>query len=319
MERRNMARALCCAAAFSVVGAAADVMPALASGYGQGNFDGSNQVGVVNNSISGYSPAPAITATTSAGVAKFNYAFDVHRYAGRNHVAFDQAIDLDLVLRVRHITAISGQNDPGIPTGDPKLPAAPNTCDSSHPFGPPFAECGLLTNFRDVTDESVPSATIDGAQGTEKAFHVHLDALPSDTTDADAAAQKQSLSFAIQVPECGYYEVDTGRTVPSSDDQFGNFAVLTAGYVRATPCAAAVVTTTTTSSASTTSRSTGSVSAVSTSTSSAAGAVAAVAVTPPNTGSIRDQARFLTALALVALGLVLSGMAARLRRRPDRS
>jgi hypothetical protein len=203
----------------------ATAAPARAAGYGQGNFDEggvyANHVGVVGapDGPTGYTPAPGIT-DTSAGPATVNYDFTVHRYTGKNHVSYQQAIDIPLKVNVKYLNAISDglDNPTNFAHGDPQMVGQPPISPA-----PPYTEAYLLANYKLLTESTSSTQNV----------ALHLDALPVGATDADAFAETEAFTLQLTIPNCGYYELDSGV---ADSAQFNGFAVLTTGMVRAPYC-----------------------------------------------------------------------------------
>jgi hypothetical protein len=190
-----------------------------ASGFGQGNYDAANAIGVdTPPGVTGYTPAPT-ALDGSSGSVTVNYTFTVHRYTGKNHVPFNQAIHVPLIVRAQKITAITGITDPGLVDGDPGLGNTAGTTGN-----PPFSEAFLLSTpeFKNVV-ESPGSVTI----SPSSTFSVDFPAV------SEEQDQTVTENFTFTIHDCGYYELDTGNTAP---DQFNNFAVLTTADVRINGC-----------------------------------------------------------------------------------
>jgi hypothetical protein len=200
MRRQTVGRLLSACAGIALAAGLFNISDALASGFGQGNFNDSGEVGT--SGANGYSPAPAIL-DTSGGPVTITYAFTVHRFTGPGHVPYTQAIDLDLSLRVRHILAIEGVKDPGLAAGDPGLPAA---------AGHPAWDEAFLNAHAPQLDSSVITTTVVPSHD----FGVHFPALPAKTTNAEAAKQSKDLSFQVTIPRCGYFEIETGSFVANT-------------------------------------------------------------------------------------------------------
>src|SRR5258708_29345663 len=162
MRRETVRRMATAGAVVAATAGLINVSAAIASGFSQANFKDSGEVG--SDGPHGYSPAPAIL-DTSNGPVTITYAFGVHRYIGPNHVPFEQAIDIDLSLRVRHIVSIDGIKDPGLKAGDPGLPAT-----AGHPA---FDEAFLEANAPRLNQTVIHTTLLPAHH-----FTVNLPALP---------------------------------------------------------------------------------------------------------------------------------------------
>ena len=200
MRRQTLGRLISACAGIAVAAGLFNISDGLASGFGQGNFNDSGEVGT--SGANGYSPAPAIL-DTSGGPVTITYSFTVHRFTGPGHVPYTQAIDLDLSLRVRHILSIEGVKDPGLTAGDPGLPAA---------AGHPAWDEAFLNAHAPQLDSSEINTTVVPSHN----FSVNVPALPPKTTNAQAAKQSKDLSFTVTIPRCGYFEIETGAFVANT-------------------------------------------------------------------------------------------------------
>ena len=254
------------------------VLTVFATGFGQGNFESANKVGVDTASIHGYNPAPS-AYDASGGSVSVQFDFTVHRYTGANHGNYTDTVSIpDAVVRVSHVTAVAGTD---VTSGDPS-----------------FTEAYLLAHAGDLTENVVSTQPLSIA-------------LPAGQ-DASVAE-----TFTVTIPGCGYYELDAGH---SDSGQLNDFAVLAAGYVRATGCQASSTPSPTASptssvqGVSTTPTPTSSVQGISTTATAAPTPTGAVqAVSTPETGAASDLDGVAGGLLFLGAGLLALVRAGRRR------
>jgi hypothetical protein len=191
------------------------------TGYGVGNLDQfgqfANQVGesLPQDLPNGYSPAPAVYDCSEVQVIP--YDFTVHRYTGKNHVPYTQAISIPMSLVAKHVdTNSDGLDNPAdFAAGDPQTLA---TAPPATP--PPYSQAYMLKNFSKLTWSVVSSRN----------FTITLPGMPPGTTNAQAMAQTESFQLTVTINggSCGYYNISTVVV----DNTAGAHKTASAGYVR---------------------------------------------------------------------------------------